>query len=64
LAQTDLKFSVFLRKSPSEHIVVTTVLASGRVIAILPYLHLAHNNTSQITTKVSKNSFIFQNISV
>jgi hypothetical protein len=60
LAQTDPKLSVFLRKSPSEHLVVTNVLAGGHVVAILPHLHLAHNNTSQITTKVSKNDFISQ----
>jgi hypothetical protein len=64
LAQTDPKLSVFLRKSPSEHLVVTTVLASGRVVAILPHLHLAHNNTSQITTKVSKNILIFQKYNI
>jgi hypothetical protein len=60
LAQTDPKLSVFLRKSPSEHPIVTTVLASGRVVAILPHLHRAYNNTTQITTKFQKNKFIFQ----
>jgi hypothetical protein len=52
LAQTDPKLSVFLRKSPSEHLVVTTVVASGRVVVILPHLHRAMNNTIQITQKL------------
>jgi hypothetical protein len=46
LAQTDPKLSVFLRKSPSEHLVVTNVLADGRVIVKLPHLHQANDNTT------------------
>ncbi len=61
LAQTDPKLSVFLRKSPSEHLVVTNALAGGRVIVQLQHLHLAHDNTAihlANNNKSFKNKFI------
>jgi len=66
LAQTDPKLSVFLRKSPSEDLVVTNVLADGRVIVKLPHLHLANNDTAIHLTNnyksFKKNNFIFSNM--
>ncbi len=63
LAQTDPKLSVVLRKSPSEHQAIVNVWPVAVLLlscntCIRHILTLQY--TSQITTKFSKNRFIFQ----